>query len=293
LASLRALQGYDRRWVETSVGRVHVLERNSSGYLPPVVLLHGLSSAGCHYVHVTRHLRATSRVVLPDLPGHGFSDVPSPLNGTTLLTGLVESLDKVIDRPAVLAGNSLGGYTAIRYALARPEKVAGLMLVAPTGAAMCAEDLDELRRRFTLKKHSDAVRFVDNLFHERKLARHLYAVGLRAYFSLPQTLAVLEEMQLPWLFTPEQMQSLKMPVLFIWGESERLLPRQCLEFFQAHLPKHARQENAAGWGHGGFLDDPKGFATRLLRFAADIALLERQASGRAPPVTLAAGVSGP
>lgn len=272
LASMRLLQGYDRRWVETSVGRVHLCERKGNGTLPPMVLLHGLSSAGCHYVRVTRHLRATSRVLLPDLPGHGFSDMPAPLNGTTLLEGLVESLDAVIDRPAILAGNSLGGYTALRYALARPEKVAGLMLVAPAGAGMCEEDLQALRKRFTLTKHAEAVAFVDSLFHKKKRSRHLYALGLRKYFALPQTLAVLEEMQLPRLFTREELQSLRMPVLFIWGESERLLPKQCHDFFKAHLPRHATLEDAPGWGHGGFLDDPKGFAERLMRFASDVKL---------------------
>ena len=248
------------------------MERIGEGMLPPIVLLHGLSSAGCHYLQVTRHLAGTSRVLLPDLPGHGFSDVPKPLNGTSLLAGLIESLDALIDRPTILAGNSLGGYTALRYALARPDKVAGLMLVAPAGAAMCETDLQALRARFTLKKHADALTFVDSLFHKNKslYKRHLYAMGLKRYFQLPQTLAVLEEMQLPRLFTAEEIRSLCMPLLFIWGESERLLPKVCLEFFEAHLPKHSLIEHAPGWGHGGFLDDPKGFAKRLLRFASDV-----------------------
>lgn len=263
------------------------MERNADGSLPPIVLLHGLSSAGSHYVQVARHLKGTSRVVLPDLPGHGRSDLPNPMNGTALLTGLIESLDQVIDQPTVLAGNSLGGYTALRYALARPEKVLGLMLVAPAGAAMCEEDLRALRARFTLNSHADALSFVDALFHDTKrYTRHLYAMGLRHYFSLPQTLAVLEEMQLQWLFTAEEMQSLKMPVLFIWGESERLLPKTCLDFFQRHLPPHAVQENAPGWGHGGFLDDPKGFAKRLCRFAADLGAMRHAAAQKARPAAV-------
>jgi len=271
LASLRAMQGYDRRWVPTSVGRVHVCERHGQGRLPPLVLMHGLSSAGVHYLRVTWHLKNTSRVVLPDLPGHGFSDMPAKLDGDTLQRGLIESLDAVIQEPAILSGNSLGGYTALRYALARPHKVRALMLAAPAGAGMPAADLEALRARFCLKSHADALAFVDALFHRRKLSRHFYAVGLRKYFALPQTVAVLAALQAAILFTPDELARLSMPILFLWGESERLLPQLCLDFFKQHMPRHTVFEHVPGWGHSGFLDDPKGFAQRLMRFAGDVA----------------------
>ena len=90
--------------------------------MTPLVLLHGLSSAGVHYIRSLRHLGAVSQVLLPDLPGHGFSDTPERLDEASLLFGLFEALDQLIDKPAVLCGNSLGGYTAIRYALARQSK---------------------------------------------------------------------------------------------------------------------------------------------------------------------------
>ncbi len=273
MASLRAMQGFDRRWVQTSVGRVHVCEKNGRGRLPPLVLMHGLSSAGVHYLRVTRHLRGASRIVLPDLPGHGFSQMPSRLDSESLLQGLVESLDAVIDEPAILSGNSLGGYTALRYALLRPHKVRALMLAAPAGAGMAPAELEALRARFRLTSHAEALAFVDALFHRRKRSRHFYAVGLRKYFALPQTVAVLAAMRSPTLFTPEELQTLRMPILFLWGESERLLPIQCLRFFEQHLPAHAVVERVPGWGHSGFLDDPKGFALRLMRFASDVAAL--------------------
>jgi pimeloyl-ACP methyl ester carboxylesterase len=268
--SLQLVQGFDRRWVVTSVGRVHLLERHGPGPLPPVVLLHGLSSAGVHYLRVTPHLKAVSRVLLPDLPGHGFSDMPASFTGASMLGGLIEALDEVIDRPVVLAGTSLGGYMAIRYALVRPQNVAGLLVAAPAGAAMAAEELQALRARFELKTHRDAVQFVDALFARPKLARHVIALGLRKYFSLPQTVAVLQQMQLAQLLTPAELARLTMPMLFLWGAAERILPSTNLEFFRAHLPPHARIEVLSHWGHSGFLDDPKGFALSVVRFAAQL-----------------------
>ena len=201
-----------------------------------------------------------------------------------MLLGLFEALDQLIDRPAVLCGNSLGGYTALRYALARPEKVAGLVLASPAGASMLPEELFALRARFKLKSHRDALNFADALFARRSRIRHLYAMGLRHYFSLPQTLAVLEAMELTHLFTPAQLAALKMPILLLWGGAERILPPTQLQFFRDHLPAHARIERPAAWGHSPFLDDPRGFATRLLRFAAALSWPGVAASGSAPAV---------
>src|SRR4051812_42610069 len=90
LAALTRVQGFRQRFIQTSVGKIHVLERNNpSGKLPPIVLLHGLSAAAVHYVGVPPHLKSFSRVVLPDFPGHGFSEMPSPLNKHSFLAGIV------------------------------------------------------------------------------------------------------------------------------------------------------------------------------------------------------------
>jgi pimeloyl-ACP methyl ester carboxylesterase len=256
-----------------------MLERNNEGAsLPPVVLLHGLSSAGVHYLRVTPHLRAFSRVVLPDLPGHGFSQMPPRLSGEQVLQGTYESLDAVIDEPAIVAGTSLGAYVAIRYALARPRKVRALMVAAPAGAAMSPDELRTLRARFDLKSHADALAFVDALFARRVPFRHIVAMGLRKYFSLPQTLAVLAELDAVHLFTAEQLGHLEMPLLFLWGDAERILPPSNFEFFKANLPAHARIERPRGWGHSGFLDDPRGFGARLTAFAAEAAATPARSS---------------
>lgn len=266
-SSLVLVQGYGHRYVKTSVGRVHVLEKKQRGPLPPLVLLHGLSSAGVHYYRMLKHLSSMSRVLLPDLPGHGFSEAPSLIDEASMMAGLFEALDVLIDRPALLCGNSLGGYTALRYALARPEKVAGLVLASPGGASMGAEELRVLRDRFRITNHTDALDFTDALFARRSRIRHVYAMGLRRYFRLPQTLAVLNGMSLSHLFSVGQLKALPMPVLLLWGAAERILPPSHLQFFTENLPAHAIIERPANWGHSPFLDDPRGFAKRLVTFA--------------------------
>jgi pimeloyl-ACP methyl ester carboxylesterase len=267
-SSLLLVQGYGHHFVPTSVGQVHVLEKKQRGPLAPLVLLHGLSSAGVHYYRMLKHLSRVSRVLLPDLPGHGFSQIPKSLDEASMLAGLFEALDAMIDRPTVLCGNSLGGYTALRYALARPEKVLGLVLASPGGASMGAEELQVLREKFRLQSHHDALDFADALFARRSRIRHFYAMGLRRYFQLPQTLAVLDGMSLSHLFTAGQLKSLAMPVLLLWGGAERILPASHLQFFVENLPTHAVIERPPNWGHSPFLDDPRGFAQRVVAFAA-------------------------
>jgi len=261
------VQGYSHRYVPTSVGRVHVLEKKQRGPLPPLVLLHGLSSAGVHYYRMLKHLSQMSRVLLPDLPGHGFSEAPPKIDEASMMAGLFETLDRLIDQPAVLCGNSLGGYTALRYALARPHKVVGLVLASPGGASMGAEELAVLRDRFRIKNHTAALDFTDALFARRSRIRHVYAMGLRRYFSLPQTLAVLDGMSLSHMFVPGQLKVLTMPVLLLWGGAERILPPSHLQFFTDNLPAHTVIERPPNWGHSPFLDDPRGFARRLVAFA--------------------------
>ena len=267
-SSLIAVQGYGHVFIPTSVGKVHALEKRQDGPLPPLVLIHGLSSAGVHYYRVLKHLSQMSRVILPDLPGHGFSPLPKVMDEPSMVSGLFEALDALIDRPTVICGTSLGGYMALRYALARPEKVLGLVLASPGGASMGEDELKRLRERFRISNHHDALDFADALFARRSRIRHLYAMGLRRYFKLPQTLAVLEGLALSQLFTPGQLKSLAMPVLLLWGMAERILPASHLQFFTENLPSHAVIERPPNWGHSPFLDDPRGFAKRLVAFSS-------------------------
>lgn len=49
---------------------------------------------------------------------------------------MTEALDALLPEPAIVCGNSLGGAVALHYALARPEKVLGLVLLSPAGLGL-------------------------------------------------------------------------------------------------------------------------------------------------------------
>jgi pimeloyl-ACP methyl ester carboxylesterase len=265
------LAGYRSRRVRTSAGGVHLLDARGRGHLPPVVLLHGISSAAVHFLPLLYRLRGrVRRLIAPDLPAHGFSDRPSEMRASTLRDALVEALDAVIDEPAVVFGNSLGGVAAVHYALARPERVRGLILCSPGGAMMDAASLRRFVGTFDLDTHGDALAFVDRLFSRRNRMRHLFAWGVRRQFENPDVRELLSTTSPGDLLTPDQLASLQMPVLLLWGKDERILPRDHLEFFRRHLPEHARFEEPEGFGHAPYLDDVGAVARRILSFTADV-----------------------
>jgi pimeloyl-ACP methyl ester carboxylesterase len=121
---------------ETSIERDGVrLAVEDSGEGTPVVLLHGLTATRRYVVMGSSLLeRSGHRVVTYDARGHGRS---SPAAQRTAygyedlqddLEGVLDALE--IERP-VLAGASMGAHTLLRFALQRPERVAGLVVITP------------------------------------------------------------------------------------------------------------------------------------------------------------------
>ncbi|MEP7120453.1 MAG: alpha/beta hydrolase [Byssovorax sp.] len=236
------------------------------------MLLHGFSSAGVHYFPLLHLLRPrVRRIVLPDLPAHGFSSTPhGGIRGETILDGLTEALDQVIEEPAILFGNSLGGVAAIRYALARPERVRGLILCSPTGAAMNAEEIARFSELFRIDSHGKALDFVDRVMSKSGPMRQLLAWGLRRKFQNPEMLELIDSITPADMLDPAELRTLKPPTLLLWGREERLLPTSHLEFFRRNLPPHARIEEPIGVGHTPYLEDPARLARDILRFAAEV-----------------------
>ncbi|MFO0631166.1 MAG: alpha/beta fold hydrolase [Polyangiales bacterium] len=250
------LRGWRRRHVTTSVGRVHMLEARGRGHLPPTVLLHGLSAAGSHYGPLLERLRRrTSRVIAPDLPAHGFSDTPGEVHLDALYDGMRQALDRVLDGPAVLVGNSLGGAVALRYALDRPGRVRGLALLSPGGAPMTHPELSALKDLFRVDTHADALQFVDRVMVRPGAMRGLYAMGIRWGFGRGAVRDLVDALSVEHALSPEQVRALRVPVRVLWGAEERVLPASGRRFFEDHLPAHGRVEVHPGLGHCPHLDD--------------------------------------
>jgi pimeloyl-ACP methyl ester carboxylesterase len=101
----------------------------------PVLLIHGHSSRLEEYDELVPHLSGRRRVLVPDLPGSGYSDKPDrPYSLRLFEDSLLGFLDSVgVDR-CHLAGGSLGGNLVLRLGHREPERFAHLAAWAPAGA---------------------------------------------------------------------------------------------------------------------------------------------------------------
>ena len=104
-------------------------EREGSG--TPIVLLHGLTATRRYVVMGSRYLaRHGYELVGYDARGHGASsaaDDPARYE----YADMAGDLERVVDEPAVLVGNSMGGATATLFALRNPDRVRALVHVTP------------------------------------------------------------------------------------------------------------------------------------------------------------------
>jgi pimeloyl-ACP methyl ester carboxylesterase len=106
---------------------------DAEGAPPPVVLVHGLGGSHLNWVAIGPQLARHRRVVALDLAGFGLTlsegRSTSVHHNAALLSRFVH---RVLGRPAVLVGNSMGGMVSLLLADRRPEQVAGLALIDPS-----------------------------------------------------------------------------------------------------------------------------------------------------------------
>jgi pimeloyl-ACP methyl ester carboxylesterase len=101
---------------------------------PPVILLHGPGEYAAKWMRVIPDLVATHRVVAPDLPGHGTSEVTGgPLDADRVFAWLDELIERTCTSPPALVGHLLGGAIAARFASGHSHRLSRLVLVGALG----------------------------------------------------------------------------------------------------------------------------------------------------------------
>ena len=117
---------------------------------PPVVLLHGDFGSWTHWIRNIPHLSQHFRILVPDMPGYGTSDMPpQPWSPGSLAQILVDGVGEVIGRsvPYSVAAFSYGGIIAAHLAAIAPEHVAKLVLLGTGGMGLPAPDAAPKLRR--------------------------------------------------------------------------------------------------------------------------------------------------
>lgn len=256
--------------METPLGPVHAYQGPGQGSLPPLVLLHGIGASATPFAPlVMRTLPHVRGVVVPDYPGHGFSAQPgAPVTIEALLASMTVALDTLLEEPAIVVGNSLGGVVALAYAQARPEKVRGLVLLSPAGAPSSEEEWRSLMAAFGFTSRAGALAFLRRVYHRLPPIAHLIAHEVPAATMQRRAVRDLLASATRDSAVPDgALAQLKMPVLLVWGKSERLLPPSHLAWYRSQLPSSATVEEPKGLGHVPQGDSPHRVAKRIVAFA--------------------------
>ena len=121
------------RFVAAAGTRIHV---QILGDGPPLLLLHGTGASTHSFRDLAPRLAGSYRVVMIDLPSHGFSGRPRGRGNT--ITGmrdcLAETLDRLSIEPAFAAGHSAGAAVLLRMAL--DGRIAPQRIVSLNGALL-------------------------------------------------------------------------------------------------------------------------------------------------------------
>lgn len=228
---LNTLPVVERRLSLNGIGTA-VLE---GGDGPPIVLLHGPSGYAAHWLEVIPDLVVTNRVIAPDLPGHGATDV---CNGTpdadTILGWLDDLIECTCSTPPILVGQTLGGAIAARFAAERSMQVRALVLVDALGLAPF-QPLPE----FSAALH-DFMVAPDERTHDRLWSQCAFDLPLlrerlgrrweslqtynleraRATGSVAAVSALMEQFGVP-VIPATTLARIKVPTTLIWGEQDR------------------------------------------------------------------------
>ena len=216
----------------------------------PVVLVHGLGGRAEDWRELAPPIaRAGFRVYLPDLPGYGRSEKLADFSYSVsdeavVVAGFLDALDlNQVD----LAGWSMGGAIAQHVASDHPERVRRLMLFDSAGvfelpkwdvnlftpnSPAQLDELDALLMPVPPKIPGFVARDILRVSNERAWIIH------RAIASM-QTGRDATEKLLP---------ELKMPVLIVWGDADRVLPLSHGETMHRLVPQ-SEFDVVAGCGH--------------------------------------------
>ncbi len=111
------------------VGADKIWAEDSGGSQPPLLLLHEGVGDARMWDPIWDELTASFRAIRYEVRGFGRS--PEPSEKFTLLADAQSVLDQLGVGSCHVAGCSMGGLTALEFALAQPDRVRALVLLAP------------------------------------------------------------------------------------------------------------------------------------------------------------------
>jgi len=95
---------------------------------PPLIILHGLYGSSDNWVSVAKSISGSFTVYLPDQRNHGQSPHSPVIDYDSMKEDLFNLAGELKLQKFFLAGHSMGGKTAVNFAMTWPEKLYGLLV---------------------------------------------------------------------------------------------------------------------------------------------------------------------
>ena len=221
--------------------------------------------------NVDAFTEAGYRVLVPDLPGFGFSSKPTDVDYHLgyFCRYMFELLDHLDVDQCAIVGNSLGGAIALGMALDRPERITALILMAPGGleerkAYFAMPAMSLMTRVFSGGVNRDSLaEFVRSglVFDGRKVSEQLMDQRWEVYQQ--QNDRVMKTMVVPNM--SERLGELRCPVLVFWGANEKMMPDTGFRTLADGI-RDVRLVMVSRCGHWVMLEHPRLFNRTSLDF---------------------------
>ncbi|MDQ3967141.1 MAG: alpha/beta hydrolase [Thermoproteota archaeon] len=219
-----------------------------------VVLLHGFTQVAERWSRILpgllRKHRRHLRVIIPDIIGFGYGDIPRDVDYTMdffVHKFLKPFLDNLGISKACIIGSSFGGQIAAEFAIEYRDMVEDLVLVAPAG--MMTQSNPTLDRYIAVALNpnpdfQDVYQVLTEMVYdasivdERTVRDFMLRMRLpNAKYALRSTLVnMIEEARR--LQQSGRLSSITAPTLIIWGENDRVIPIQYSEGFRQAIPNN-------------------------------------------------------
>lgn len=220
----------------------------------PVILLHGLGATNTSMLPTFLDLSRDHRVIAPDLPGFGDSAKPiRSYDAGFFGKWLAGFLAELGIETASFVGNSMGGRVAIEGALAAPESVDRVALLAPSPAFIRRREYERLVRFLRPElallpvplPRRQVVGSIRRLFaRPERLRDEWYQSAadefLRVFRKPRGRIAFFSAARQIYLEQPygedgfwDRLGDLSRPALFVWGDRDWLVPAA----FARHVEK--------------------------------------------------------
>jgi pimeloyl-ACP methyl ester carboxylesterase len=285
--------GVESVYVDTRFGRTHLLAAGPQG-AEPLLLIPGV--AGCaplwrrQFPDLARHFRVYA-LDIPGQPGRSDPNPPSFLNDD-YVEWLADVLDGLGVARAHVAGVSVGGWIAMRFAIAAPERVIKVAMLGPTGLSRArlpwriwltrvmkkGKDADALQNDLTARSVSSTSPGASFGTFDRSLARAMalctrhYRVDRSLGIYDPNTRRVdkwrgLRVLRKFFMSEPKSLlRRFATPGLLVFGEHEVLYdPRRIAARAERLMPR-LRSEIVYGAGHAAVYDKPQEVNRLLIDF---------------------------